>query len=151
LEVLLPSKPNGSVGWIAENGVRLARTPYLIKVQLATKKLELLNNGSSVGSWTIAIGAASTTTPTGRTFLLAQIHDPNQNYSPIIIPLGTHSATLDKYGGGPGTVAIHTWLTNGRDTPSIYGQAVSHGCVRVPAVALQRLQQVPLGTLVQIS
>jgi lipoprotein-anchoring transpeptidase ErfK/SrfK len=63
----------------------------------------------------------------------------------VILPLGTHSDTLDTYGGGPGTVALHTW-----PDASVFGTAASHGCIRVPPDALDQLTQVPLGTLVLI-
>ena len=81
----------------------------------------------------------------GRTFLLGSIVDDDQSYSPLILPLGSHSDTLDTYGGGPGTVALHGW-----PDASVFGKAISHGCVRVPADALEQLRLVPLGTLVII-
>ena len=142
-KVLLPSRPNGSTGWLKSSGLETARTPYLVRVHVGSRELELFENGEPVGSWPVAVGAPGTPTPTGRTFLLGSIVDANQSYSPVILPLGSHSDTLDSYGGGPGTVALHGWP----DT-SVFGDAVSHGCVRVPADALERLSQVPLGTLV---
>lgn len=142
-KVLLPSKPNGSAGWLRTADVEERRTPYLIRVHLGSRQLELLDEGEVVGSWTVAIGAPDTPTPTGRTFLLGSIVDDQQDYSPVILPLGSHSDTLDTYGGGPGTVALHGW-----PDPSVFGDAVSNGCVRVPADALDTLRQVPLGTLV---
>ena len=145
VEVLLPSRPNGSSGWMRTEGLRQARTPYLIRVHVGSRRLELWEHGSLVGSWTVAVGAPATPTPTGRTFLLGSIVDDQASYSPVILPLGTHSNTLDSYGGGPGTVALHGW-----PDPSVFGQAASHGCVRVPADALQQLTRVPLGTLVLI-
>jgi lipoprotein-anchoring transpeptidase ErfK/SrfK len=42
-------------------------------------------------------------------------------------------------------VALHGWPDD-----SVFGNAVSHGCVRVPDDALEQLTQVPLGTLVLI-
>jgi lipoprotein-anchoring transpeptidase ErfK/SrfK len=63
----------------------------------------------------------------------------------VILPLGAHSPTLDSFGGGPGTVAIHTW-----PTPDVFGAATSDGCVRVPKDALDQITDVPLGTLVMI-
>jgi lipoprotein-anchoring transpeptidase ErfK/SrfK len=110
---------------------------------VGSRQLELIQDGAVVGSWTVAVGAPETPTPTGRTFLLGSIVDSNQSYSPLILPLGTHSDTLDSYGGGPGTVALHGW-----PDASVFGRAISHGCVRVPADALEQLRQVPLGTLV---
>jgi hypothetical protein len=67
-------------------------------------------------------------------------------YSPLILPLGLHSDTLTTYGGGPGTVGLHGW-----PDPAVFGHAVSHGCVRVPAAALRALSQVPLGSPVMIT
>ena len=142
-QVLLPSRPNGSVGWLKTSEVERRTSSYLIRVHLGSRTLELFDDGDLVGSWAVAIGAPETPTPTGRTFLLGSITDEAQAFSPVILPLGSHSDTLDSYGGGPGTVAIHGW-----PDASVFGAAVSHGCVRVPADALSALTQVPLGTLV---
>jgi lipoprotein-anchoring transpeptidase ErfK/SrfK len=125
--------------------VERARTPYVIEVHLGSKTLELLRDGNVVEEWSVGIGTAETPTPTGRTFLLGAFADRNQNYSPVFLPLGTHSPTLDTFGGGPGTVAIHTW-----PDASGFGQAVSNGCIRVPSDALDQLKEIPLGTLVII-
>lgn len=145
VRVLLPSKPNGSTAWIRDNQLEHAFTPYVIRVHLGSKRMELFFEERVAGSWTIGIGKPDTPTPTGRTFLLGSIVDPNQKYSPVILPLGAHSATLDSFGGGPGTVAIHTWPTT-----DVLGAATSHGCIRVPKDALDRLTEVPLGTLVLV-
>ncbi|MCL2542735.1 MAG: L,D-transpeptidase family protein [Nocardioidaceae bacterium] len=146
LRVLLPSRPDGSTGWLQASKVRSATTPYQIQVHLATRTLDLFKDDNEIGTWSVAVGAPSTPTPTGRTFLLGQLVDDNQTFSPVILPLGTHSRTLDSFGGGPGTVAIHGWTD-----PSVFGQAVSHGCIRVPADALDRLRLIPLGTPVLIT
>lgn len=145
VRVLLPSRPNGSTGWLAADRLEQARSDHLIRVHLASRSLELFDDGILVGTWSVAVGAPDTPTPTGRTFVLGQLTDPDQSYSPVIIPLGTHSESLDTYGGGPGTVAIHGWPDG-----SVFGQAVSHGCVRVPADALDVIRTVPLGTPVLI-
>ena len=54
---------------------------------------------SAVGSWAIGHGMADTPTPVGETFLLASFTDRNQSYSPVIFATGSHSDTLDGYGG----------------------------------------------------
>jgi lipoprotein-anchoring transpeptidase ErfK/SrfK len=146
VQVLLPSKPNGSTGWLRSQDVERANTPYLINVHLESKKLELLRNDKVVGEWTVGIGKESAPTPAGRTFLLGAFKDAKQTYSPVILPLGTHSPTHDTFGGGPGTVAIHTWPTD-----DVYGTETSDGCIRVPPDALDQLTGVPLGTLVMIN
>ena len=145
VQVLLPSKPNGSTGWIRSSEVAEAHSRFLVKVRLGSRTLEFYESNELVGSWSVAIGAKKTPTPVGRTFVLGQIEDDKQPFSPVILPLGSHSATLDSYGGGPGTVALHGW-TN----PDVFGQAISHGCVRVPDDALDLLRTVPTGTPVMV-
>lgn len=143
VKVLLPSRPNGASGWLRESRVETARSPYVVRVHLTSRTIDIVFEGSTLGTWPVAIGEPSTPTPPGRTFLLGSVIDSNQSYSPIILPLGSHSDTLDSYGGGPGTVALHGWPDE-----SVFGTAASHGCIRVPAEALDLLTQVPLGTLV---
>lgn len=146
--VLLPSRPNGATGWIATDGGKeqTAHSPYVVKVDTSTRRLTLLKSGRSLGTWTVAVGAPKTPTPAGRTFILASLAPAKATYSPLILPVGAHSESLDTFGGGPGTVAFHGWPQK-----SVFGQAVTHGCVRVPADALRQLAKVPLGTPVSIS
>ena len=145
--VLLPARPNRSTGWIyLGGGLQTAYSPYQVRINLAARRLTVLDDGHSLGSWTVADGAAGTPTPVGRTFLLASLAPRQPTYSPLILPLGAHSDTLTTYGGGPGTVALHGW-----PAPAVFGQAVSHGCVRVPATALRVLSRIPLGSPVTIT
>lgn len=146
--VLLPARPNRSTGWIYldDGGVQSAYSPYRVEINLAAYRLTVFDAGRSLGAWTVAEGAAGTPTPAGRTFLLASLAPPHPTYSPLIIPLGVHSNTLSTFGGGPGTVGLHGW-----PDPAVFGHGVSHGCVRVPAAALQVLSRVPLGSPVMIT
>ena len=146
--VLLPARPNRSTGWIflGSGGLQTAYSPYRIEISLAAYRLTVLDRGRQLGSWTVAVGAPGTPTPTGRTFLLAAVAPRHPTYSPLILPLGMHSHTLSTFGGGPGTVGLHGW-----PDPSVFGHAVSHSCVRVPPAALRVLSGIPLGSPVAIT
>jgi lipoprotein-anchoring transpeptidase ErfK/SrfK len=149
--VLLPSRPNRLTGWIytgatGSSQLDTRRSAYLVRIKVGARKLSAYYDGRPLGTWTVAVGAPATPTPTGRTFLLALLAPPHPTYSPLILPLGFHSNTLTTFGGGPGTVGLHGWPDS-----SVFGRAVSHGCVRVPATALHVLSQVPLGSLVLIT
>lgn len=145
--VSLPSRPNNTVAWLHLGPeVIIATTPYAITVDRARMELVLHRDGQLAGRWTVGVGKPEATTPNGRTFLLAVVHDPQATYSPVILPLGTHSDTHQTYGGGPGTVGIHTW-----PDPAGIGSPTSDGCIRVPADALDALTAVPLGTPVSIT
>ena len=145
--ILLPSRPNRSTGWIyLRPGTQVtAYSSYRIEINLARYRLTVFKAGRKVGSWTVAEGALATPTPTGRTFLLASMAPVHPTYSPLILPLGLHSNTLNSFGGGPGTVALHTW-----PDPAVFGHAISHGCVRVPPAGLRVLSRIPLGSSVVI-
>jgi lipoprotein-anchoring transpeptidase ErfK/SrfK len=142
--VLLPSRPNGATGWLSSTGLQLAHTPYLIGVDLRNATLRLRRDGHILGQWPTAIGTPQSPTPAGRTFVLASIVERLRHFATVVLPLGAHSPTLHSYAGGPGTIALHGWPTD------VFGQQVSHGCLRLPPTALGLLRRVPLGTLVLI-
>jgi hypothetical protein len=145
--ILLPTRPNRSTGWVylSGGGLQTASDAYRVEINLTDYRLTVTEGGRSLGLWTVAVGAASTPTPTGRTFLLASVAPVHPTYSPLILPLGLHSNALGTFDGGPGTVGLHGW-----PDPAVFGQAVSHGCVRVPPAALRALSRVPIGSPVMI-
>lgn len=144
-QVLLPTRPNGSTGWVRVGGspVRMARSPYVVDVDIDAKRLVVHQGDHDLGVWTVGVGKPGTPTPRGRTYIMASVQETVTHFSPVILPLGTHSQTFNSYGGGPGTVALHGW-----PDPSVFGTASSDGCVRVPPDALRLLTTLPLGTLV---
>ncbi|QFZ24875.1 murein L,D-transpeptidase [Saccharothrix syringae] len=144
-QVLLPSRPNRSTGWVHTGGddFERAENDYLVTVDLAAFRMEVVERGRSIGQWTVGTGSAEHPTPTGRTYIMASIKETVTTFSPYVLPLGAHSDTHETFGGGPGTVALHGWPD---DTP--FGTATSDGCVRVPDDALDLLLTLPLGTVV---
>ncbi|MFE5563357.1 L,D-transpeptidase [Amycolatopsis japonica] len=148
VQVLLPVRPNGASGWLStqDDSLEHATSPYLITIERNSYRLSLHQGGRLIGQWTVGIGKPTAETPAGRTFVLASLIDPTQRFSPVILPLGTHSASLETFGGGPGTTGIHGWPSQ-----DVFGKPSSDGCIRVPADALRLLStEVPLGTPVLI-
>ena len=149
VQVMLPVRPAGATGWLYldDPQITLARTPYRIVLDRAAFTLMLFDGDRQTGRWTVGVGKAKSVTPAGRTFVLATIKDDHPTFSPVIMPLGTHSATYTTYGGGPGTVGIHTWA----HSDAVYGTQSSDGCIRVPPDALAVLStQILPGTPVLI-
>jgi lipoprotein-anchoring transpeptidase ErfK/SrfK len=147
-QILLPARPNGSAGWVNTAGgvVESARNDYVVNVDLADFRLEILRSGEQIGEWTVGIGKPEFPTPTGRAYIIASIAETVNDYSPIVLPLSAHSESHETFGGGPGTVGIHTWPDD-----SFVGKANSDGCIRVPQEALDQLVKLPLGTIVNIA
>jgi hypothetical protein len=147
-QVLLPSRPNGSTGWVFTGdsaAVESAHNPFAVTVRRDAFELDIVNGGRSVGTWKIGIGKPEFPTPAGRAFIIASIAETVTTYSPIVLPLSFHSDSHETFGGGPGTVGIHTWPDN-----SFLGKADSDGCIRVTKEVLDKLVELPLGTVVTI-
>lgn len=131
VKVLLPTRPNGSTGWIPRDKVVLARTRYWIDVGIDARRVTVYRDGQRIRSLRAVVGAPATPTPTG----LAAVYERNRQpdagafLGPWALPLTIMSNVLEDYGGGPGRVAIH-----GRAGASLQdplGSARSHGCVRI--------------------
>jgi len=148
LELLLPTRPNGSTGWIKADQALLADDPYEVRISTRSRKLQLLNDGKVVLTTGIVIGAAPTPTPHGQFAIYDRYRATGTVLAPWVLELTAHSDVLHEYAGGPGRIAIHG-MTGALRAP--VGTARSHGCVRVPTAPLRALAKVvPLGTPVRI-
>jgi L,D-transpeptidase catalytic domain len=148
LRVMLPTRPNGSEGWVREAGMELRADPYSVLVDLSTHRLIVRKAGRSVLDAAVGVGRAATPTPSGLYYVteLLRQPDPSGLYGPWAFALSAHSSVLSHFGGGDGQVGIH-----GTDEPSGIGHTVSHGCIRVHDRVIERLAAIlPLGTPVRI-
>ncbi|ASR38395.1 hypothetical protein BAY61_29160 [Prauserella marina] len=146
-EILLPTRPNAASGWIhtGTDEVEAAQNDFVVNIDRDDFQLEITKNGESIGSWTIGTGKKEYPTPKGRAYIIASIEETVNDYSPIVLPLSFHSDSHETFGGGPGTVGIHTWPDD-----SFVGKETSDGCIRVTKEALDELVKLPLGTIVNI-
>jgi lipoprotein-anchoring transpeptidase ErfK/SrfK len=148
LEVALPVRPNGTTGWIRRADVELRTIDESIVVDLTARTLTLFDAGAEVLTTPVAIGANGNPTPTGRFYVVDKLdtRDPTGPYGRFAFGLSAFSDVLTEFAGGDGQVGVH-----GTNDPSSIGQAVSHGCIRVPnEVAAQLSATVNLGTPVTI-
>jgi lipoprotein-anchoring transpeptidase ErfK/SrfK len=128
LQVMLPGRPNGSTGWIAQVGTRPLVTPWYIVVDLGARRIKVYDNGRMARSFQAVVGKPSTPTPTGQFFVEETVRmAAGEAGGPFALALSARSNALQEFEGGPGQIAIH-----GRDNlGGTLGTAASHGCVRV--------------------
>ncbi|HYB26199.1 MAG TPA: L,D-transpeptidase [Solirubrobacteraceae bacterium] len=155
LRVRLPSRPNGSAGWINARRVDLEPTPWRIVVSTARRTLTLFRTGKAVRTVSVVVGKPSTPTPDGLFAVWWAIPwHPDDFLGSWVLELTAHSDVLRQFDGGDGTVAIHG--RGGTSLQDRLGTALSHGCIRLSNDAIDWLVQtigpsrVP-GTPVQIT
>lgn len=136
LQLLLPTRPNGSTAWVRQDHVKLSSDPYEIRISTRSRRLQLLRRKKIVMSTRIIVGAAATPTPHGNFAVYDRYSGRGTPLAPWVLELTAHSNVLHEFAGGPGRVAIHG-MTGGLRAP--LGSAVSHGCIRVPTRALRRI------------
>jgi lipoprotein-anchoring transpeptidase ErfK/SrfK len=149
VQVLLPVRPNGSVGWVHTSDVTLTPNPFRVEVALGAHTITVTNADAVVYRGPVAVGAPATPTPTGNFYLyvLLQAPDPTGPYGPFAYGLSSHSDALATFAGGDAEIGIH-----GNDDASALGQSVSHGCIRMDNAAITALAgQLPLGTPVTVN
>lgn len=149
VQVLLPIRPNGSVGWVQESEVTLVENSYRIEVDRASHELRLYERGELTKTSPVAIGTGDTPTPTGSFYIheLLQPPIPDGPYGTFAYGLSGFSETLEEFNGGNGVVGIH-----GTNDPSTIGSDVSHGCIRLENEVIEELvNSIPLGTPVYIT
>ncbi len=148
LEVYLPIRPNGATGWVRASEVTFVENPFRIEVDLSENRLLLRRGDRVVMRERVAVGTGGTPTPTGLFYTRIEHRTGERNgvYGPYILMLSAYSEVHFTFGGGNGEVGIH-----GTNTPSLLGQDVSNGCIRMTNAGITRLARVaPVGTPVRI-
>jgi len=148
LHVMLPGRPDGSTGWIVQNGTRAVVTGWRILVDLAARSVRVYRDGRPVRTFQAVVGKPSTPTPTGQFFVEETVRmQAGQAGGPFALALSARSNVLQEFEGGPGQIAIH-----GRDNlGGTLGAAESHGCVRLDTASIDWLAaRIGPGTPVRI-
>ena len=148
VHVYLPTRPNGSLGWVRARAVKLYSNRYRIVVRLRAHRLQLWRKRHLVATYPVATGTSSTPTPRGLYYIveLLQPSNPGGSYGPYSFGLSAHSNVLQTFAGGDGRVGLH-----GTNEPGLIGSSVSHGCIRLRNAAVRRLAHIlPLGTPVLV-
>jgi len=133
---MLPGRPNGSTGWIAERGTRRLVTPWHLVIDLTARHVRAYREGRLVRAFRAVVGKPSTPTPTGAFFVEEALQmSAGEVGGPFALALSARSNALQEFEGGPGQIALH-----GRDNlGGALGTAASHGCIRVDTASIDWL------------
>jgi lipoprotein-anchoring transpeptidase ErfK/SrfK len=139
-----PGRPPARIGWVPAATVDVhAVDPdrNQILIDTAAREITITIDGAAA-SFPAGVGSAENPTPVGNWWVtdLVETGDPGGAYGAYAVGLSARSETITEFGDGDGQIGIH-----GTNEPDSVGQAVSHGCVRVPAEAVELLREVFLG------
>lgn len=148
LEVHLPVRPNGSMGWVKAGDVDLTQNDFRIEVRLSAFQIKVWRGAVLLLSDAIGVGAGATPTPGGRYYIKELLQPPNPNgpYGAFAYGLSGFSEVLTSFAGGSGVLGIH-----GTNDPTSIGHQVSYGCIRMNNTSIAALAKIlPLGVPVDI-
>ena len=148
-QVLLPVRPNGSLGWVRNSDVMLAAHNFRIKVDLADFRLRVLERNETIFDTVAGVAANNTPTPGGQYYITELIAPevPDSVYGSFAYGLSGFSETFETFNGGPGQLGLH-----GTNDPGTLGTAVSAGCIRLHDNDVSRLVTfLPLGVPVDVA
>ncbi len=136
LEVMLPGRPDGLTGWIAQQGTHKLTTGWRILVDLGARRVVAYRDGRTARTFGAVVGKPSTPTPTGQFFVEETVQMAvGEAGGPYALALSARSNVLQEFEGGPGQIGIH-----GRDElGGTLGQAESHGCIRLATPSIDWL------------
>ena len=152
LQVRLPTRPNGSTGWIRASDARITSTPYRIQVHRGETRVYVYKGGYLAFTMPAGLGKSKTPTPLGN-FFVAVIENPGPpGYGPIVLDTSAHSEAIQSWeGAGDAVIAMHGPISSSSDRAiGTNGTYISNGCIRLHVADQQQLFQIPLGTPVDI-
>jgi lipoprotein-anchoring transpeptidase ErfK/SrfK len=148
LAVVSANRPNGRLGWVRANAVRLTHTRLSLTLDLSSRTLVLKSGTSVVRRMRVGVGRAGSSTPIGRFAVTDKLSGGEYGpfYGCCIMALSAHQPHLPSGWPGGDRIAIH-----GTNAPATIGAASSAGSAHARDADLRVLmRRVPLGTPVFI-
>ncbi len=148
LHVSLPTRPNGSTGYIKTTDVNLFTNDWSIDVDVAAHWMTVYQGKDVFLDTAVVTGVSHTPTPLGDFFLEEAVweRNPGGYHGPFIFGLSAHSEILMTFDGGDGQIGIH-----GTNFPQLMGTSASNGCIRVTNDIIVKLAHVlPMGVPVHL-
>ena len=140
LEVISQVLPNGVHAFVRRSAIALARRPFVLEADLASRRLVVWNWGRVVREFPIGVGSRVSPTPTGRFSITDKLRNYDQaNFGCCVLALSGHQTHLPPGWRGGDQLAIHEGTG--------LGAAVSAGCLHASRANMRYLMRIiPLGT-----
>ena len=144
-KIAVPGRPNGRYGWVPANQVSIRPIPWQVVVFRGSRVMQLWKDKQLVSTNKVAVGRPGMETPTGLFYVTVRFKPVSEPFlGAFAFETSAYSKLSDWPGGG--VVGLHGW-----NDPSVIGQAVSHGCIRMSNDTAAFLRdRIPLGTPIRV-
>ena len=147
IEVALPGRPNGAVGWVPADALgELHSVRDYLRVNREALRATFFRGGHAIFSAQIGVGRPALPTPPGRFYVREKLRAiGGAFYGPFALGTSAYAPHLTEWPGG-GVIGIH-----GTDQPQLIPGRPSHGCIRMRNADITRLWQlIRVGTPIEI-
>ena len=123
------------------------RKKRTVVVSIPDRKLAVLEDGDVIASFTVAVGAAESPSPTGEFQIVSRVANPTYYRPGTVIPAGKDNPVGTRWLG----LSQKGYGIHGTNAPKSVGHAASHGCIRLRNRDVERLfTMLQVGDVVQI-
>jgi len=125
----------------------VSRSKRTVLVSIPDRKLAVLDAGTVIATFPVAVGAAKTPSPTGEFEIVNRISNPTYYHSGKVIPTGKDNPLGTRWIG----LSQKGYGLHGTNAPASVGHAASHGCIRLRNRDAEKLfAMLQVGDAVQI-
>jgi lipoprotein-anchoring transpeptidase ErfK/SrfK len=106
-----------------------------VVISIPDRKLAVVEGDVVTATFSVAVGAAVTPSPTGEFRIVSRVSNPAYYHPGVIIPSGKNNPVGTRWLG----LSLKGYGIHGTNVPSSVGRAASHGCIRLRNNDIERL------------
>jgi len=119
----------------------------IVLVSIPDRKLAVIEDGDVVATFSVAVGAEVSPSPTGEFQIVSRVSNPTYYRPGTVIPSGKDNPVGTRWVG----LSQKGYGIHGTNAPRSVGHAASHGCIRLRNRDMERLfAMVRVGDVVEI-
>jgi len=111
------------------------RVHRVVLVSVPDRKLAVIEDGNVVATFSIAVGAEASPSPTGEFQIVSRVSNPTYYRPGMVIPSGKDNPVGTRWVG----LSQKGYGIHGTNAPRSIGHAASHGCIRLRNRDMERL------------
>jgi lipoprotein-anchoring transpeptidase ErfK/SrfK len=111
------------------------RTSRTALVSIPDRKLAVIEEGNVIASFSVAVGAPASPSPTGEFQIVTRVSNPTYYHPGMVIPSGKDNPVGTRWLG----LSQKGYGIHGTNAPKSVGRAASHGCIRLRNRDIERL------------